>query len=84
MYAMTFGRYSWYNNGTYQLLRTKAVSANLTKQGGQYVGWYFYQEDGTFNNFMYHDVFDNYPRWGPGSAAVPRLAAASVSKQHSG
>jgi hypothetical protein len=21
------------------------------------------QEDGTFNNFMYHDVFDNYPRW---------------------
>jgi len=20
------------------------------------------QDDGTFNNYMYHDVFDNYPR----------------------
>jgi hypothetical protein len=67
MYSMRYGNYTWWNPNTYQLLGRKASSANLTKYGGNYIGWYYYipvgQETGIFNQYMYHDVFDNYPRF---------------------
>lgn len=43
MYLMRYGNYTWWNPNTYQLLKQRSANASLSKTGGNYVGWYFYQ-----------------------------------------
>jgi hypothetical protein len=52
MYLMRYGNYTWWNPHTYELLKRRSSSAQQTNRGFDYNGWYFYQEDNTFNNFM--------------------------------
>jgi hypothetical protein len=62
MYGMQYGNYSWWQPDTYRLLSRRAAAARLTSMGGNYTGWHFVQDDGSFNNFMFHDTIDPYPR----------------------
>jgi hypothetical protein len=59
---MSWGSYSW-GSKSYPCLSHPCRSSNASlvvdSKGGltaQYTGWYFTLDDGSFNNFMYHEV----------------------------